>query len=163
MSLSTLAPILAAVVAGACGVLGGPLLAGWFARRGASADAMRQLERDIAAAKISSDEADRIRVSKDYQWTIDDLRREVTTLYARQAEMRGQLDILGNELDTVRRANAALRAENDQLKAALTDETVKHDVLKKRVDSLDALNIVLTGELRRHGIAIPALAQEHTS
>lgn len=163
MDMTALVPVLAAVIAGIFGFFGGPALAGWFARRGQRADAARQLERDTAAAKLTSDEADRLRISKDYQWTIDDLRREVTALYARQSEMRAQLDSLGAELDTVRRANTALRIENDQLKEQLADETAKHDILKRRVDSLDAANIVLSRELHRHGIAIPALAKEQPS
>jgi len=152
-------PVLAALISAVFGFVGGPALAGWFARRGARSDAARQRDREIAAAKIGADEADRMRISKDYQWTIDDLRREVTALYARQSEMRTQLDSLSTELDTVRRANTALRIENDQLKEQLADETAKHDLLKRRVDSLDAANIVLSRELHRHGIAIPALAQ----
>jgi len=159
MDVTTLLPVLVAIIAGISGVVGGPALAGWFARRGQRADATRQLARDTAAAKLTSDEADRLRISKDYQWTIDDLRREVTALYARQSEMRTQLDGLGAELDTVRRANTALRIENDQLKEQLADETAKHDILKRRVDSLDAQNISLRRELHHHGIAIPALAK----
>jgi regulator of replication initiation timing len=159
MQLTNLVPILTAVIAGVAGVVGGPALAGWFARRAQKIEADRQAARELATAKISGDEADRARISKDYQWTIDDLRREVTALYARQAEMRVQLDGLGDELATVRRANIALRLENDELKERLGDETAKHDVLKRRVDGLDAANLVLRRELHRHGIAVPALAQ----
>jgi len=166
MDLTTpaiLVPLVTGLVAAISGFLGGPLLAGWFARRRQLTDAGRQLERETAAAKLTSDEADRLRISKDYQWTIDDLRREVTALYARQSEMRTQLDSLSQELDTVRRANTALRIENDQLKERLSSETEKRGLLERRVDDQDAALIAMRRELTRHGIPIPALAQPDAS
>jgi regulator of replication initiation timing len=152
-------PALGAVIAGVFLLLGHRVLTYWTAREGRKTT-LRANQDAAAVAKVTTDEQDRARISKDYQWTIDDLRREVTTLYARQGEMRAQLDSLGTELDTVRRANTALRVENDQLKEQLSSETAKHEVLKQRVDSLDAANIILRRELHRHGIAVPALAKE---
>lgn len=160
MDLTTLMPILTALIAGVFGFFGGPALAGWFARRGQKSDAARQKDREVAAARLAADQADRQLVSADMQWIVTNLRGEIEALYASQREMRAQLADLGAELDTVRRANTALRIENDQLKEQLAGETTKRAILERRVDDQDAAMILMRRELTRHGIPIPALAKE---
>lgn len=163
MDVTTLLPVLVAIIAGVSGVVGGPALAGWFARRGQRTDAARQLARDTAAAKLTSDEADRARISADWQWIIGNLRDEVGTLTAQQATMREELNKLSVELDGVRRENGQLTYDNGLLRQQLGTETGKREHLERRVDQLTAVNIVLVRELSRHGIAVPALAKEQAA
>jgi regulator of replication initiation timing len=159
MEFTTIAPVLTAVVAGIAGIIGGPMLAGWFARRQQKADTARKMERDNSAAKLTTDQAERALLSANVWKFVGELQSQIELLTKSQAEMRTQLDSLGDELATVRRANTALRLENDELKERLAGETTRHDILKRRVDGLDAANLVLRDELHRHGIAVPALAQ----
>lgn len=148
-------PALAAIVTGICLLLNNRAVAYWTARQ------KRKADQDAAgAAKITADEADRARISADWQWIISNLRAEVGALTTQQATMREELNKLSIELDSVRRENGQLSYDNGVLRRQLSAETGKREHLERRVDQLTAANLVLARELSRHGIAVPSLAKE---
>jgi predicted RNase H-like nuclease (RuvC/YqgF family) len=160
---STLYPVLAAVVTGIFGLVTGPRLAAFTARKARQArEEERQRVQDAAtaAAKIEAAETDRAQISSDWQWIVGNLRDEVKALIADQRILREELNKLSTELDIVRRTNSQLTYDNGVLRQQVTDETSKRQTLERRVDQLTAQNIILSRELSRHGITIPPLALE---
>ena len=152
---AVIGPALGAIIAGLFLLLNNRAVTYWTARQ------KRRADQDAAgAAKVTADEADRARISADWQWIIGNLRDEVGTLTAQQATMREELNKLSVELDGVRRENGQLTYDNGLLRQQLGTETGKREHLERRVDQLTAVNIVLVRELSRHGIAVPALAKE---
>ena len=161
-NIGTSGPVIAAIITILGTIIAGPRLAAYTARKKAQTDAMerqRVLDEATAVKKIDAAGADRAQISADWQWIVGNLRDEIKALTLDQRAMREELNRLSTDLDTVRRANSTLRAENNDLKEQLANVTTRHDALKVRVDNLDAANIVLRRELMRHGIPIPPLAK----
>lgn len=149
---SFLGPILVAVITAVSSIVGGQALAGWFARRQQKADAVRQREQGDTAAKMTTDQAERALLSANLWKFVGELQGQIETLNKSHDEVRKQLSGLSDELDTVRRANTALRVENDQLKERLSGESERRTLLEKKVDQLDSERILMARELARLGV-----------
>lgn len=157
--------LLVAIIGGLALLFNGRNVAVWAARLARRQDKEKRTE-ELTAAKLTAEQSDRDRISREFQWTISDLRSEIATLTQRHDDLREQLDKLNNDFDILKRANTVLHvtninlhAENDRLKEQLTQETTKREALERRVDNQDAAIIVLRRELHQHGIPIPALAK----